>query len=363
MENDLKFYEYAFATTNGMGRRLKWNLLEQYSVDEILHLPEEEIKQHFTSREWNHYLRCRMHYNIEETRASYQRIQEKGIEFIYYKDERYPKRLLNIPDKPIGLFYKGNLPKFSKAVAIVGARTSTAYGKEMAFYFARELAKEGIVIISGLASGIDVAAHKGALEADGVTIGVLGCGVDIVYPKENYYVYEKMQKKGGVLSEYDLGEEPAPWRFPERNRIISGLADGVLVVEAKKKSGSLITADCALEQGRDIFAIPGRIMDAYSEGCNWLIREGAIMATEPGQILEELYSLSEKNEKEMCKSDKLLETKEKIVYDCLSLEPKSVEDIICETNLTVSECISILFRLELKGYVKQVVKDFYILSL
>lgn len=363
MENNHNFYEYAFSTMNGYGRRLKWDLLEHYTPEEILHLPEEEIKKFFTLKEWNRYLRCRMHYNIEETRLSYQKMQEKGIEFIYCTDDRYPARLANIPDKPLGLFCKGKLSDMEKAVAIVGARTCTAYGREMACYFARELAKEGVAIISGLASGIDVAAHRGALNADGVTVGVLGCGADIVYPKENYYVCEKMQKKGAVLSEYDLGEEPAPWRFPERNRIISGLADGILVVEAKKKSGSLITADCALEQGRDIFAIPGRILDSYSEGCNWLIREGATMVTDPGHVLEELYSSCKETEKELRKSDKLLETKEKIVYDCLSLEPKSVEDIICETNLTVSECISILFRLELKKYIKQIVKDYYILSL
>lgn len=363
MVNRQRLNEYHFSMNFGISRRMKWELLGHHSADEILSLPEEEIKKYLSSRDWNYFKRYKMQYNIEETRSLFSKMEKKQIHFLYHSDAQYPKRLKNIPDKPVGVLYKGNLPQFEKSVAIVGARTSTSYGKEMAFYFAKELAKAGVAIISGLATGIDVAAHRGALEAGGVTFAVLGCGPDIVYPKENYYVYEKIQERGGIISEYNLGVEPKAWQFPERNRIISGLSDGVLVVEAKEKSGSLITADLALEQGKDVFAIPGRVLDSYSEGCNWLIRQGAQLVTEPGQILEELYSLHRKNEKDLRKSDNLLDNKEKIVYDCLGLEPKSVEDIISETNLTVSECISILFRLELNNYVKQTAKNYYIICL
>ena len=153
------------------------------------------------------------------------------------------------------------------------------------------------------------------------------------------------------------------YRFPERNRIISGLSDGILVVEAKEKSGSLITADQALEQGKDVFALPGRTIDVLSKGCNWLIREGARIVTDPSHILEDLYYLYENKEKKANIMDNLLDNKENMVYDCLSLDPKSVEEVIMETNLTVSEVISILFRLELNGYIKQVIRNHYIKKL
>lgn len=358
MENRL--YQYGFFRYPGVGRKKKRKLLEFYQEEEMLKWSDTEWKDKLTAQEWKYFQGKKDTYNIEETKSEWEILKKKGIEFIYHTDENYPEKLKEIPDPPLGLFLKGKLPREKKTVAIVGARTPTAYGKEMAFYFARELAKSGIAVVSGLAFGIDVAAHKGALDANGETFGILGCGVDLVYPKENYFIYEKMAQSGGILSEYEPGAIPDRWRFPERNRIISGLSDGVLVVEAKKKSGSLITADCALEQGKDVFAIPGRILDPLSEGTNWLIREGAKMVTEPSHILDELFPLCEKKVKDMRKSEKLLDNKEKIVYDCLSLDPKNIEEIINITNFTVSEVISILFRLELNGYVSQIVKDYYI---
>ena len=358
MEQILK--QYAFATMYGVSRRTKHRLLQTFSEEEILSFSENDMKNLLSAREMSAYMRNKPFFNIEETQKEWKVLEEKGIHFIYHTDLNYPLKLKQTADFPLALFYKGKLPKEEKAIAIVGSRIPTTYGVEMASYFARELARNGVAVISGMAFGIDVAAHKGALDVGGVTYGILGCGPDIVYPKENFYTYERMMEKGGIISEYKPGELPMSYRFPERNRIISGLSDGVFVIEAKAKSGSLITADQALEQGKDVFALPGRTTDPLSEGCNWLIREGARMVTEPSHILEELFHLCENNEKNNNVRDNLLDNREKIVYDCLSLDPKTVEDIINETNFTVSEVISILFRLELNGYVRQVIRNHYI---
>lgn len=355
-----RLYEYGFTVMGGMSRRTKQRLLKQYSEEEILSFSEKELKHLLDEREWAHYCRNKTVFNIEETEQQQQELFRKKIHFIYWRDLRFPCRLRQIEDYPLGLFYRGRLPMAERTLAIVGSRTPTAYGREMASYFAGELSGNGIGIVSGLAYGIDVAAHRGALKKGGLTFGILGCGPDIAYPKENFSIYEEMIQRGGILSEYCPGTVPAAFRFPERNRLISGLADGVLVVEARERSGSLITADQALEQGKDVFALPGRATDVLSEGTNWLIREGARLVTEPSQILEELFHLCCKTPKNFFTGEKSLDKREKVVYDCLSLDPKSIEEIINRTNYTVSEVISILFRLELNGYVKQIVKDYYI---
>ena len=356
-------YEYWFANLPGIGRKKKRELLLSYREEELFWKEKKEWKNLLSIREWNRFCKETKPNNIEETEEEFGQLLQKGVRFLSFRHPAYPARLKLVPDAPLALYVKGQLPKEKKTIAIVGARTPSAYGREMARFFGRELARNGIGVISGLATGIDVCAHKGALEAGKPTYGVLGCGVDVVYPRENFITYEEMIEKGGILSEYKLKEEPMAYRFPERNRIISGLSDGVFVVEARERSGSLITADCGLEQGKDIFALPGRARDSVSEGCNWLIRQGAKLVTEPAHILEELFPECEKNLKNTNNLDKLLDNKEKIVYDCLGLEPKYVEDILRETNLTVSEGISILFRLELNGYIEQIVKDYYIVRL
>ena len=364
MNRDEMLYEYWFAVFPGLGRTGKRRLLIYNKKQELFEMEKEEWRPFLTPKEWKsfsaHYQKP---HNIEEIAVEYDKLLEKNIQFIPENHRDYPEKLKQVEDNPLGIFCKGRIPGQEKAIAIVGSRTPTVYGSEMARYFARELGKAGITIISGLALGIDVAAHRGALEGNGFTVGVLGNGPDIIYPRENFSVYEEIMKKGCILSEYKPGEKPCAYRFPERNRIISALSDGIFVVEAKEKSGSLITADCGLEQGKEIFALPGRAKDTLSEGCNWLIRQGAKLVTEPSHILEEISSECEKNLKNRNISDKLLDNKEKIVYDCLGLEPKHIEYILRATNLTVSEGISILFRLELKGYIKQILKDYYIVNL
>ncbi len=213
----------------------------------------------------------------------------KDIFLLTMQDVLYPQRLRNIYDPPLLLYGKGAMPLFDEevAVAVVGTRRCTPYGVRTAERFGFEMSKQGALVVSGLARGIDAAAHLGALRAGGLTAAVLGCGVDVIYPTENDRLYEDVAASGVLLSEYPPGAEPLAWHFPARNRILSGLCLAALVVEAPEKSGALITAATALEQGRDVFAIPGQLDAENSVGCNRLIRDGAGLATESWDILRE----------------------------------------------------------------------------
>ncbi len=283
------------------------------------------------------------------------------IRYLTEKDEEYPDRLRNIINKPEGLYILGRLPEpEEKVVAIVGARDCSYYGESAARYFAGALSAAGVGIISGMARGIDAAAHQGALAVGGKTYAVLGCGADVCYPKSNRELYEKLCEQGGIFSEYPLGTAPLAFHFPMRNRIISALADIVLVVEARKKSGSLITADLALEQGKDVYAVPGGIFDTLSEGCNHLIAQGAAIAFQPEDILKDLGILSKKSKKKMKKKDFSLATKEKLVYSHLCLLPKSVDALRREVELPTEELLAILLELEMGGYAREVAKNHFI---
>ncbi len=219
----------------------------------------------------------------------YGRMRERGIFLVTEDEPQFPERLSRIPDKPYALYFAGRLPQAEKrAVAVIGARECTAYGRYMAEQFGATFAKAGIQVISGMARGIDGIGQTAALKEGGYSLGVLGCGVDICYPGENRELYETLLAVGGICSEYPPGTEPRAVLFPPRNRIISGLCDAVLVVEAREKSGTLITVDMALEQGREVYALPGRATDPLSGGCNRLIRQGAGLASSPEEVLEEL---------------------------------------------------------------------------
>jgi DNA processing protein len=215
-------------------------------------------------------------------------------------------------------------------------------------------------IISGLAYGIDVKAHLTALDMGLFTAAVLGCGIDKVYPESNRSVYERMIENGVIISEYAPGIPPLSWHFPVRNRIISGLSDGVLLIEAKEKSGSLITADQALEQGREVFAIPGRISDATSAGCNMLIRQGAECITKAEDIASELMLNSDKSIKKKHLSKIPLAPMEKIVYSCVRLESKHIDDICRESGVSTSEVLSVLFELKRKNLIWEPVRNYFV---
>lgn len=222
--------------------------------------------------------------------GEYERLTGRGIHLTAQGEEDYPSRLSEIPDKPYALYYAGNLPPEGKrAVALIGARDCSEYGRYMAGQFGAALARAGVQVISGMARGIDSIGQERALSEGGYSMGVLGCGVDVCYPRENRGLYEALLADGGVCSEYPPGVEPRAMLFPPRNRIISGLADAVLVIEAREKSGTLITVDMALEQGREVYALPGRATDPLSGGCNRLIRQGAGLVSTPEELLEELF--------------------------------------------------------------------------
>ena len=202
----------------------------------------------------------------------YDRLEKQGVRFILCGEAAYPKRLMHIYDKPMWLFVRGTLPEDAKpSAAVIGARSCTPYGRQEAEYFGRILAESGVQVVSGMALGIDQAGHKGAMDGGGLTYAVMGCGIDTCYPPSGIRLHARIREQGGILSEYGPGVPPTASHFPIRNRIISGLSDLVLVVEARKRSGSLITADLALEQGKEVFALPGRRIDPLSEGCNRLI--------------------------------------------------------------------------------------------
>lgn len=235
---------------------------------------------------WIAYIKERKEANVKR---EYEKLQTKGILFYPEYHPHYPVKLLSIPARPFGIFVKGKLPDIrQRSLAIVGARDCSEYGQYVARHFAEKMAQNGVAVISGLARGIDGIAQRAAMEAGGESFGVLGCGADICYPKSNEKLYRMCMERGGILSTYLPGTPPTPNLFPPRNRIISGLSDGILIIEAREKSGTIITADLALEQGKDVFVIPGRVTDRLSDGCNSLIRQGASLIQSPEQLLEEL---------------------------------------------------------------------------
>lgn len=284
-----------------------------------------------------------------------------GIRYISKGEVEFPEKLLELHDCPEGIYVKGKLPDPSKkTVAIVGARMCSAYGRAVASCFARVLASKDVQIISGLALGIDGAAHHGALLAGGETFAVLAGGVDICYPRANIEIYEQMKTKGGIISEAPPGYPSLSQLFPKRNRIISVLSDLVLVVEARKKSGSLITADFAGEQGRDIFAVPGRLEDALSTGCNELIAQGAGIALSPESLLEIMGKTEEKSDNSKIFMQNVLAREENMVYSCLSLQPKSLEEICREVQMSVTAVLEAVMLLQLQGLVKEIGRNRYV---
>ena len=271
--------------------------------------------------------------------------EKSDIHICSVNDPEYPKLLLQTFNPPYVFYYRGTLPTTENCVAIVGARRASAYGKNVATMLAAELAEANIWVVSGAARGIDTAAHQGAL-TKGYTIAVLGCGVDVAYPPENRKLLAHIAECGAVVSEYPPKTVAHPGQFPARNRIINGLSRGVIVVEAAEKSGALITADFALEEGRDVFAVPGSIFSQSSKGTHKLIKQGAKLVESSIDILEEYRLQLGKNEPMKLE----LSVEEELVYKTLSYEsPVGIEDIIINTKLQTTIVPYILLQLQLRG--------------
>lgn len=283
----------------------------------------------------------------------YDKVLRLGAQVWTLEDECYPERLRYIANPPPVLYVKGaSWPKSSLMLAVVGVRKATAYGRRAARELAGGLAAEGATVVSGLARGIDTEAHRGALEAGGYTVGVLGCGLDIVYPPENEGLYRIIGERGALVTEFPPGFGPKPGNFPARNRIISGLSQGVVVVEAGRKSGALITSNLALEQGRDVFAVPGQIFSPMSLGTNDLIRQGAVAVTSAADILEE-YGKSGTRPVADKAFVPATDHREKKVLELLAGGAVQLEALAEWSGYNISELAQVLTLLELKGLVKQ----------
>ena len=289
IRGDLMKYWIWLASVEGLGPVKKFALLNKFeTAKRIYNATEKEIlKVDGMSDKIVQNMQKAKDAKLLEKYEKY--ILKNDIKIINISDDNYPAKLKNIYAPPITIFAKGDISLLnSKSIAIVGSREPSKYGIYVAEKFSKELSKEGITIVSGLARGIDTFAHVGALSSFGKTIAVLGSGIDVVYPKENAKYYREISEKGLIISEYIVGTAPESKNFPQRNRIISGLSDGVLVVEARKNSGTMITTDFALEQGKELYVIPGNITSNLSAGTNNLIKDGAKLVSDVYDILEDL---------------------------------------------------------------------------
>jgi DNA processing protein len=285
-----------------------------------------------------------------------EKIHKLNMQIVKHTDESYPELLKQIHDPPLIFFMKGNLiPADKLAIAIVGTRAVTTYGKDVTEKLSGGLASMGVTIVSGMARGVDTIAHNSALNAAGRTIAVLGSSLDIIYPYENKGLYNRIIEQGAVISEYLPGTPPSKLTFPVRNRIVSGLSLGVLVTEAPEQSGALITASHALEQNREVFAVPGNIMSNKSEGTHKLIKDGAKFVSSVNDILVEIgVTIKDFVEHIPKKPPQNLDNDETILYNMLSSEPIHIDDIIRQTKMSSANALSVLLTLEIKGIVKQI---------
>lgn len=329
----------------------------------ILEMPAAEVawRAKLTEKGQRAFEELKRSFDAEEIVA---RIAEKGVRTVTMADEGYPERLAEIPDSPPALFVKGSIPSGGPTVALVGSRKASATGVETARVLGRALGEWGVCVVSGLALGIDAAAHEGALEASGPTVGVLGCGIDVIYPKSNRELFGRVESSGSVVSEYYLGEAPLAWRFPARNRIIAGLSDVVVVVEAAEKSGALITARHALDAGRDVWAVPGPLGFAECRGSNALLSGGAgvlwdvehfveAVAPEPTpRRLTIVQDLTTEVRTEPVPAG--LPEKEAAALAGVGFEPTGVDVVarrVASSGIEMRDLLSALALLELKGYV------------
>jgi DNA processing protein len=364
MEPDQYLGWLALALTPGLGARMAGKLLGTFgSPDAIFnasltalesqHLPAA-VAQAINSRR-----------PLSDAAKELAQAQASGCRLLTWDEPEYPARLREIYDPPPLLYVRGNVEFLNRHVlAMVGARRPTPYGNQMAERLSRDLAARGLVIASGLARGIDASAHRGALAAPaGMTVGILGCGIDVVYPKENKKIFEEMEKRGALISEFPMGTFPAPQNFPIRNRIIAGMSLGVVVVEGAQYSGSLITARLAMEFGREVYGVPGNATQPSSFGPNQLIKQGAKLVTSWEDVVEELPTPvraeltpieNVTSEERISLVEESLGAIERPIYELLTTdEARHVDELVEISGLTSSEVLAALFDLELRGVVRQ----------
>ncbi|MEJ5300113.1 MAG: DNA-processing protein DprA [Thermodesulforhabdaceae bacterium] len=378
MEIEKKISWLTLALIPELGPRSLWKLYQAMgSVDAIINASEEELFARAPIKLKTARAVARKQ-TIRDPENELDLLLKKGVDFITWEDETYPPPLRHIPDPPLFLFARGCYRSdHATALAIVGTRNASVKGILFAERLASDLAALGITVVSGLAIGIDSAVHRGALKAGGQTIAVMGSGLDVPYPRANRDLIDRIADSGVVFSEYPLGTPPEKWRFPLRNRIVSGLSMGVVVVEAGLKSGALITARLALDQGRDVFAVPGAVSDERSAGTNKLIKDGAKLVEDIKDILDE-YPFLQKlapqnhvagkqpvtqmiNKKAHCEvPSQSAEGDELKVLQTLSDKPQHIDHICEKTGLSCATVLSILTMLELRGLVRQLPGKYFI---
>jgi len=343
MELNEKDYAYWLFNVEGVGNASADKLLcSGLSCKDVYQMSSNELAKLLSRKKAESIEKSRYSWDFE---AEKKKLEAKGVRFVSRIDPEFPEKLKNIPGAPFAIYVKGALPDPAiPCVSIVGARMCSEYGRYMARQFGRGLALAGVQVISGMARGIDGIAQGAAIEAGGKSFGIMGCGVDICYPPENKVIYDALLRNGGAISEYPPGMEPQARFFPMRNRIISALSDVLLVVEARQKSGTSITVDTALEQGREVLAVPGRVTDRLSDGCNYLISQGAGVAISVEDVLDRLWSIKGEA-KPALSTEPVLKNQEKDTDDEmevnkeLTLEEKILEivDIIPVSTSYIAE--------------------------
>ncbi len=381
-----RYYHQWLQNMKNLTARYAQKLLQRFPEPrELLDAPENWLEEILPPAQFRELLERRREvrtvYGMQE---EYERLMEKGIRFVSCHEKTYPRRLLEIPDPPVGLYYRGSLPgRDALSVAVIGSRECSEYGVYIARELGAFLGRRGVDVVSGMARGIDGISQQAALEAGGASYGVLGSGVDICYPASNRSLYDSLIDRGGILSTYSPGTPAAGRNFPARNRIVSGLTDALVVVEARVKSGTLITVDMALEQGREVYVVPGRVTDRLSDGCNRLLKQGAGVFLDPESFLEELEELAflkkikpersdeEKNEEGESgrkhwptaevfswsrNTPRDMEEELVPVWEQLDLTPKSLEEIggALGGRYSAAELGVLLLRLVMTGRAKQI---------
>lgn len=355
--------------TNGLSRKKIEILLDYFSSPrEVWYAPKEILMKINGIGSGTVELICNSK-NEEQFEDWIYELEEKNIQYISIQNHNYPSLLKEIIDPPFGFYLRGDMPDEEiEKVSIVGARRCSEYGRTCGFKIAKQLSQCNIAVVSGMATGIDTSAHLGAIDGSGPTIAVLGCGVDVCFPSENRLLMDKISKSGCIISEYPPGTPPLAHHFPMRNRIICGLSKITIVIEAAKRSGSLITAELAMDSGREVFAVPGNVTNALSEGVNNLIKDGAYPITNINDIEDVLFVLGIKYTESkkigyIKKNISMLATDEKRVYDCINLEPVSIDTLLDKIEISIRDIQYILSMLEIKGYIVKLAGQRYIKAL
>ena len=376
-------YLYWLDRVEGLGPVAKRNLIDAFGdAENVFQASESHLKYILNDEKLKLFLDAKEQVEMD---FAFEELQRKNIQMVCFHEEVYPKKLIHIPDPPFALYYKGQLPaERLPAVAVIGARECSSYGEYIASELGKVLGQQGIQVISGMAKGIDGISQSAALEAGGVSFGVFGCGVDVCYPASNRLLYEELQVKGGILSTYPPGTKPQARLFPPRNRIVSGMADVLVVIEARQRSGTSITVEMALEQGREIYAVPGRVTDRLSDGCNKMIKEGAHVFLSPEDFMMDLSALlpipmenlrkqqlniREINGEKLIPAEDMSSSVTKIrndadyvterIYQVLDFYPQSIEEIVeklvktYKLQVKQEEISAQLMRLCLMGKIKQ----------